>query len=456
MSFTLALSDGFSLLLAGVLAIALYQVFGSRLNLSFYLNLAPLALIFLGIYWARGLYPAVGLGVVEELRRLTLYTSVIFLALASFSFLLKAPTIFSRLTFFLDWGLALVLVPLNRSFTRALLARADLWGESVAVIGPLQPALAIVEGLRCQRKNGRRPVVIFSEDDLPQHLASPVPVFPVSRRAEFCARYPLRSALVFYADFTHINAVREKYHDSFERVQLISNEEDGLSLSGVSVSEFGGVLSLEIHHSLMDRWAQLQKRLVDILGASLGLLLLTPFFLLIALLIELDSPGRVFYRQSRLGKGGNAFTLLKFRTMHIDADAVLSATLARDPLLKAEWEQYQKLKRDPRITRVGALLRRFSLDELPQLWNVLIGEMSLVGPRPIMLSQNRVYGSNLAHYTRVVPGITGMWQINGRNHTSFARRAELDYYYVLNWSFWLDIYILVRTIWVVLSRDGAC
>jgi lipopolysaccharide/colanic/teichoic acid biosynthesis glycosyltransferase len=142
--------------------------------------------------------------------------------------------------------------------------------------------------------------------------------------------------------------------------------------------------------------------------------------------------------------------------MHVNAEQMLEAYLAENQQMQEEWNCYQKLHDDPRIFRAGKLLRRFSIDELPQLWNVLLGQMSLVGPRPIMLDQETQYGDNLKHYVRVLPGITGMWQISGRNRTTFAQRAEFDVRYVMNWSIWLDIYILVRTVWVVISRDGAC
>jgi Undecaprenyl-phosphate galactose phosphotransferase WbaP len=222
------------------------------------------------------------------------------------------------------------------------------------------------------------------------------------------------------------------------------------------VKYFDKIIGLEIKQNLLDRWAQREKRALDLIGSLLGLILLLPFLVLIGLMVFIDSPGRIFYRQERIGKGGKVFKLLKYRTMQLNADQVLQSQLERDPRLKREWDQYQKLKNDPRITRVGRLLRRFSLDELPQLWNVFLGDMSLVGPRPMMVKQQEVYGEPFRHYVRVTPGITGMWQINGRNHTTFARRAELDVQYVANWSIWLDIYILARTIWVVVKRDGAC
>jgi lipopolysaccharide/colanic/teichoic acid biosynthesis glycosyltransferase len=138
-----------------------------------------------------------------------------------------------------------------------------------------------------------------------------------------------------------------------------------------------------------------------------------------------------------------------------DADAVLHTYLMQNPARQHEWDQYQKLQNDPRITRIGYLLRRLSLDELPQLWNVLIGEMSMVGPRPIMLNQRDLYGENYQYYIRVVPGISGLWQISGRNHTTFADRTKFDMEYVSNWSIWEDIHIIIRTAWILLRRDGA-
>jgi Undecaprenyl-phosphate galactose phosphotransferase WbaP len=186
-----------------------------------------------------------------------------------------------------------------------------------------------------------------------------------------------------------------------------------------------------------------------------GLLILAPFLGLMAVLIKIDSLGGVFFRQPRLGKDGRVFVPLKFRTMHSDADRILQEKLALDPELKKEWDRYQKLKNDPRITRMGRFLRKFSLDELPQLWNVLLGEMSLVGPRPMLVNQREIYGELFESYKQVTPGITGLWQVSGRNYTTFARRAELDDEYIQRWSLWLDIYILLKTVKVVFTREGA-
>jgi Undecaprenyl-phosphate galactose phosphotransferase WbaP len=215
------------------------------------------------------------------------------------------------------------------------------------------------------------------------------------------------------------------------------------------------VFGLQVKNNLLSRSSQVLKRMMDILISLMGILLLLPFLILVAGIIKVESPGTVFYRQPRLGKNGQVINLLKFRTMHQNASEIFRDALADNQLLQQEWDQYQKLRSDPRITRVGKLLRRFSLDELPQLWNVLKGEMSLVGPRPIMVNQLDLYGRTIKDCYRVAPGITGLWQVSGRNETTFARRAELDLEYVQRWSVWLDIYILLKTVKVVLWPKGA-
>jgi lipopolysaccharide/colanic/teichoic acid biosynthesis glycosyltransferase len=197
------------------------------------------------------------------------------------------------------------------------------------------------------------------------------------------------------------------------------------------------------------------KRFIDIVLSALGLIFLLPFFGLMALLIALDSRGGVFYRQPRVGRNSITFDVIKFRTMYKNADKILERELKLNPELKEEWNCYQKLKRDPRVTHVGRLLRRFSLDELPQLWNVLVGEMSLVGPRPITTNQRELYGKSYEEYVKVPPGMTGLWQVSGRNYTTFVRRAELDSEYIQRWSIGLDIYILLKTIEIVFWQQGA-
>jgi len=197
------------------------------------------------------------------------------------------------------------------------------------------------------------------------------------------------------------------------------------------------------------------KRALDIIGAGVGLVLLAPFFLIVALLVRADG-GPAFFAHQRVGRGGKLFGCLKFRSMVIDSQARLEALLANDPAARAEWEATRKLKNDPRITRIGRFLRSTSLDELPQLINVLRGEMSLVGPRPVQEAEiDRYYGASAAHYMAVRPGITGLWQVSGRSETSYESRVALDVSYVSRPSLLADLSILLRTPVAVISRRGA-
>ncbi|MBB5690216.1 sugar transferase [Roseomonas alkaliterrae] len=203
------------------------------------------------------------------------------------------------------------------------------------------------------------------------------------------------------------------------------------------------------------RLAPIAKRAMDVAIAGLALLVAAPFFLIVAALVRADG-GPAFYAHPRVGRGGRIFGCLKFRSMVVDSQARLEALLAADPAARAEWEATRKLRNDPRITRIGRFLRATSLDELPQLINVLKGEMSIVGPRPVTQAElDRYYGAAAAHYLSVRPGITGLWQVSGRSETSYDQRVALDVAYVSQASLLGDIRILLRTPAAVLSRRGA-
>ncbi len=207
--------------------------------------------------------------------------------------------------------------------------------------------------------------------------------------------------------------------------------------------------------SRADRARRFLKRGLDILGAGALLLACAPAFLVIAALVKRDG-GPVFYAHERVGRGGRLFGCLKFRSMVADADRRLAMLLERDPIARSGWESTRKLKNDPRVTWVGRFLRATSLDELPQIVNVLLGDMSLVGPRPVQAAELAAYyGPAAQHYLAVRPGITGPWQVSGRSDTSYAQRVALDVAYVTHPSLWNDIRILLRTPAAVLARRGA-
>lgn len=197
------------------------------------------------------------------------------------------------------------------------------------------------------------------------------------------------------------------------------------------------------------------KRLVDIVGSLVLGILLLPLALIIALAIALESPGPVVFVQQRVGRNREPFSLVKFRTMVRDSDAALAAALEGDEALRREWEQWRKLRDDPRVTRVGRLLRRLSLDELPQLLNVLVGNMSLVGPRPVMDDELRYFGALAGTVLSVRPGLTGKWAVSGRSEISYEERVQLEYEYATTWTPLGDIGIILRTVPAVFRGHGA-
>jgi exopolysaccharide production protein ExoY len=198
------------------------------------------------------------------------------------------------------------------------------------------------------------------------------------------------------------------------------------------------------------------KRSTDVAIALAGLVLAAPIMLFIALLIKLTSPGPVIFAHDRVGFGGRPFRCYKYRTMVADADRRLAEHLARDPEAAREWSETRKLRRDPRITLLGRVLRKSSLDELPQLLNILRGDMSCVGPRPIVHDELQQYGACAGEYLRARPGLTGLWQVTGRSSTDYARRVSLDSHYVRNWSLTTDAFILVRTVFAVMRFNEVC
>jgi len=197
------------------------------------------------------------------------------------------------------------------------------------------------------------------------------------------------------------------------------------------------------------------KRIFDVIIASITLIVFLPLFAFVVLLLKLSDPGPVVFRHIRVGQGGRRFACFKFRSMVLDSDKVLKTLLESDPAARKEWDRTQKLANDPRITPVGKFLRQSSLDELPQLINVIRGDMSLVGPRPIVPSELTRYGDKLSLYLQARPGITGIWQVSGRNDCGYDRRIEMDANYVRNWRFSTDFVILLRTLGAVLAQRGS-
>jgi len=230
-----------------------------------------------------------------------------------------------------------------------------------------------------------------------------------------------------------------------------------LPLGHVGVEPFytEKVFMLSIRNNLARRRNRLAKRIFDFILTIIGGILISPILVILAVIVGIDNKGRIIFAHRRVGRKGKPFPCYKFQTMVPDAQERLEEYLRENPEARKEWEASFKLTNDPRVTKLGTFLRKTSLDELPQLWNVLMGDMSLVGPRPIVVKEVKFYGENIEEYYMVPPGITGMWQVNGRSDTTYEERVAMDTWYVRNWSVWIDLVYLFKTVKAVFTGKGA-
>jgi exopolysaccharide biosynthesis polyprenyl glycosylphosphotransferase len=324
----------------------------------------------------------------------------------------------------------------------------------VLVIGANEEGRAIAQQLRATPKTGVR--VVGFLDNVPQtsdNSSEELPVIgSIDSVISMIAQYDIQEVIIASTALT-----RENLLDLF---QLLGGAEIPTRLSsgiyelittGLEVQEVGHVPLLSINKVRLTGMDMILKRLLDLAGAAAALIVFLPLMVIIGIAIKLDSSGPIFYRRRVVGVSGRLFDAFKFRTMCVDADE----RLARDAALRNQFEKNYKLKDDPRVTRVGQFLRRTSLDELPQLFNVLLGQMSLVGPRMITSPERIQYGKWSMNLSTVKPGMTGLWQVSGRSNVSYEERVRLDMHYIRNYTIWLDLYLLWLTIPAVLKSRGA-
>jgi Undecaprenyl-phosphate galactose phosphotransferase WbaP len=433
------------------------RVAGGHFSFSLYIGLWPVLALFPAAYALFGLYPGIVSNVVSEIRRTAAASTVVFLVLAVLTFLMRVADLYSRLVFLMAWGIALAAVPLTRALVRSLFAKEPWWGYPVVVFGDGDVALKLLHRLRRTPRHGLRPVAIVARGYPEGASIDGVPVFERLGQAGLDRRRlgPSRGLVVVSGTGGHELVDALHSHSTLLPRLLMVPGLDEVSSLDIEAKDVCHSLMLESLNRLLLPWPQAVKRALDVVcTVALGVVAL-PFAAVIAVIVRLESPGPALYGHARIGRDGRRFIVWKFRTMTLDADRVLESHLREHPELAAEWRLTQKLKRDPRVTRFGRFLRRLSLDELPQLWNILRGDMSLVGPRPIVTGEIEKYREAYASYSRVRPGLTGLWQVSGRNDVTFDERVGLDAYYVRNWSPWLDIYVLARTVSVVLTRAGA-
>lgn len=452
----IALADLFGILLTWSITFAAAKVLSLQSPLLTAGGLGKLICIVMPVYLLSELYPGVAMHPADELRRLSVGTT---LALGiALGFVIQPRHLSTVGMAAVTWSVALVTLPLSRMWMRRL--GSTWWGVPTLILGAGRLGRRIANTLKKNPQLGLKPVgVLDDRTDLYQRegWSGDIPYLGgLDAASSLAATFQVRHAIIAVAGASsaRLAEIVSRYTQCFPSVLVVPNVQ-GLGNLWVQPRRAGNMLGLEVSHLLAHRLPGILKRLFDIVLSAAGILLLSPVFLILYVLIRMESHGPAFYFQQRVGKNSRPFKLWKFRSMYADCDQAFARGLARNPSLADEWRRNHKLRRDPRVTDAGRFLRKLSLDELPQLWNVLIGDMSLVGPRPIVKAEIAKYHARFASYALVRPGITGLWQVSGRNDTSYDQRTRLDEYYVRNWSFWLDVYVLGRTIRTVLFCEGA-
>ncbi len=388
----------------------------------------------------------------EVLRTLVIF-AVLDLALVAFS-----KWNFSRSVWVLSWMLIIILVPLGRALTKKILNKMGLWKKQTIIIGSGRNAFEAYAALQSEEVLGFEVVAFVCTDKPCEDNYFGIPVINSEEELWRCVNVESTQFIVALEFEQH--ALRDWWLKDLAKhncrsVSVIPTLR-GVPLYGTDMSFIFSheVMILRVSNNLAKRSSRFIKRTFDIIGSSLILVALSPVLIFLTYKVSRDG-GRPIYGHERVGHNGKKFKCLKFRSMVLNSQEVLADLLERDPEAREEWNKDFKLKNDPRITKIGAFIRKTSLDELPQLWNVLRGEMSLVGPRPVIEKELERYAGDVDYYFMAKPGMTGLWQVSGRNDIDYDTRVYFDAWYVKNWALWNNIAILFKTIGVVLKRDGA-
>lgn len=382
-----------------------------------------------------------------ELQQIVVYTLVVMVCYGFLCFAIHDTE--SRLFLGLTWVVLPLFVVLARSGARWLLTRVGIWRLPVVLVGRGPHARAAEAALRSEARLGYDIVA----------TACPTEFGATARPNQWHALLEHYGAALLVLSLDLCDPAAMVLTESLVRARVpfaAMPRLGGLPVLGLERTAFftHDTIMLQYRNNLARPVARAVKVAFDLVAATILLLLALPMLLTLAALVRMDG-GPVLYAHRRIGANGRAFNCLKFRSMVVDADAVLHRLLVTDAAAAAEWADTHKLRNDPRITRVGRFLRATSLDELPQLLNVLRLEMSLVGPRPIVHAEINFYGEDIAYYYETRPGLTGLWQVSGRSDTSYPHRVQLDTWYAKNWTVWHDIAILAKTVPAVLKREGA-
>ncbi len=430
--FIFILLDFLIIAISVYLAFQLRNSFGNGLSyqglpVNTYLTFYPIYIIVILLFTYEGIY-TYRYDFWHETRKIL--KALIFAAILTFAYLAMTKNIeyFSRLLIGFSFIFMAFLIPIGKLFIKNFLYKIGIWSKKAKIYGddPFlvkeiygNHYLGYIEQKNCEFST----IFINSKKD------------DASKLKEIIANeIKIRKNVIF-------TPILDEYDLTHSHIYELSNTRTNLI----------------VYQNRLKSWhRRLMQSLLNYFFVLLLLPILLPLILIIAIAIKLESPGSAFFVHKRVGKNGKTIPVLKFRSMYSDAKERLEELLKKDSKIKEEWERNFKLKDDPRVTKVGKFLRKTSLDELPQILNVLAGHMNFVGPRPVIKDEiDRYYKEDAEYYYMVKPGITGLWQVSGRSDTDYEYRIKTDRWYVVNWSIWLDVVILLKTVKVVLKKDGA-
>lgn len=463
--FALFLVDAISLLFCVGVGFFIINLFSyNNINFKSFKNYTIFLPIQIILYALNGLYPGLMISHSEEVKKCTTSTFITFLTIIliilfgnikqlSFTKLIvrDTKTLQLVLAFVVAFIFSIPFLPGIRSFSRLFFGKFSFWGVPTIIYCTDDSGNEIVDRLLKNNHFGYKPCAIINASAESRDEYKGIPVFPSSDSEifEIIKHFQIKNAILCeYKE--NLSGIM-----SFYRYTISVSKNQSSFTCTQQLKEIGDIIAFASTHNLTITFYYTLKRFIDILIILFFSPIIIPIFVILMLLVKCTSKGPVFYGHKRIGKNGKEFKCWKFRTMVYNSQEILEQILATDPVRAAEWEAERKFKDDPRITKFGKFLRKTSLDELPQLINILLGQMSLVGPRPVTKPELEKYGYYKNYVLSVLPGLSGMWQVNGRSETSYEERIYFDTFYIQNWSIWLDLWILIKTVYVVIKGKGA-
>jgi len=445
---------------AGFLVVKLYYIMmddWGGIDFKSFFTYWPYLPFFTLTFFIMGLYPGISQAPAEETRGFTIASILAHNGILISRYIQYEVIDSVFIAFIFSFFFSSTILMICRDIMHIIRSKAKVRGIPAVIYGAGDMGRLLVDRLLIAKKIGYEPVLILDDNAEQEDYYRNIPIISDTKIGpELVKRYNIKMAMVAMPNLeqTEMAAMIKNSVYAFRYNVLIP---DFFNISNIwmSVRDFDGMLGFATSHRLKMFWNLAIKRFLDLLMIIVGGLIVSPFLLLIALFIKISSPGPVLYSHKRLGLNGKHFNAYKFRTMVKDADKKLKELLESDPEVKKEWEESYKIKNDPRVTKIGKFLRKTSLDEFPQLLNILKGEMSLVGPRPVIPEEIEMYRENAMRILTVKPGLTGLWQVSGRSDTDYGERISYDLYYLQSWSVWLDLWIIYRTPRVIFWGKGA-